>query len=157
MSWSNNKNGVNGRGNAMPSNNFQLPLINSHWKMLPFMTSFPHSEKVNNILRNAFHLPPYHCFLFICLQTCQEHLDTKGGHWTWCCCSVLHPGPTQYAFPSCAPHTTGTSVFNRAQEPLNPLVRFSWNSFLETLYQGCFQDLWCRQNPDTFLCICFLT
>lgn len=48
----------------MPSNNFQLPLINSHWKMLPFMTSFPHSEKVNNILRNAFHLPPYHCLLW---------------------------------------------------------------------------------------------
>lgn len=98
MPWSSKKNGANTCGNATASNNFQLPLINSHWKTLPFMLSLHYSERVNrNVLRNGFHLPSYplpavHPFACWPAWTPRAPHQWVNAEWTWHCCSELHLG-----------------------------------------------------------------
>lgn len=65
----------NARGNSTLYNNFQLPLINSHWKMLTFMPSFHQREQTRWFTEMHFTLHPTSaCCSFIC-QECQ---GTKG-------------------------------------------------------------------------------
>lgn len=153
-------------GNATPSNHFQLPLINSHWKMLPFMPSFHHSKSEQKCSQKCISPSTFSCSLFIRLLTRQEHWDTKGPtptgeRWlnlTLQLCAARRS--SSVSSPQlCTTYLVDTSVFNRAREPLNPLSdriqfkQFSWS----ILYCSRFQDLWCRQNHDIFLCTYFLT